>query len=216
MVKAVIFDMDGVLVNSQPIHYKADIFTLKDLGIAIAQSDLEKYAGTSNPNRFANFKKDFSIKQTIEQITAIQQKYIFNLIAKENLEPVSGVKHLIKALHINTKIAVASSSSYKFVNAVLNKIGIINFFDEIVSGEDMINSKPAPDIFLATANKLNVFPSDCVVIEDSTNGVLAAIAAKMKCIGYINATSGNQDLSKADLTIDDFNKLDANQILNLH
>lgn len=217
MIELVIFDMDGVLVNSQPIHFKADILTLKSFGVNITQKELEPYAGTSNPDRFAKFKNDFGIKESINQITLTQQGIIFDLIAKQNLELVSGIENLLNDLKVhNLKLAVASSSSYKLVNTILNKLNIINYFDLIVSGEDMANSKPDPCIFLATANKLNISPSNCVVIEDSTNGVLASVAACMKCIGYINITSGNQDLSKADLIIDDFDKIDANQILNLH
>lgn len=217
MVKAVIFDMDGVLIDSQPIHYEADTKTLEQLGVSISHRDLEKYAGTSNPNRFARFKKDFGIKESIERITALQESIIFNLIAKKSLYPIKGIKELLEELKsYNLKIAVASSSSHRFIDTILVKINLKDYFSIIVSGEDSENSKPAPDIFLATANKLNVSPSDCIVIEDSMNGVLAALAAQMKCIGYINPTSGNQDLSKATIIIDDFAKLSVNHIITLY
>lgn len=213
MVKAVIFDMDGVLIDSQPIHYKADMTTLEKLGVSISLKQLEQYAGTSNPNRFARFKKDFGIEQSVEEITIIQESIIFDLIAKNNLRPIKGVKQLLDDLKLhNLKLAVASSSSHKFIDAVLTKINVKDYFDIIVSGEDLKNSKPAPDIFLATANKLNIAPFDCIVIEDSENGVVAALAANMKCIGYINPNSGNQDLSKATLIVNDFAKIDIHRV----
>ncbi len=213
MVKAVIFDMDGVLVDSQPIHYKADMIALEKLGVSVSLEQLQKYTGTSNPNRFARFKKDFGIAQSVEEITVLQESIIFDLIAKNDLQPIKGVKQLLDNLKLHSlNLAVASSSSHKFIDAVLTKINIKDYFDIIVSGEDLKNSKPAPDIFLATANKLNITPADCIVIEDSENGVLAAIAANMKCIGYINPNSGNQDLTKATLIVDDFTKIDIHRV----
>lgn len=213
MVKAVIFDMDGVLVDSQPIHYKADMIALEKLGVNVSLEQLQKYTGTSNPNRFARFKKDFGIAQSVEEITVLQESIIFDLIAKNDLQPIKGVKQLLDNLKLhNLNLAVASSSSHRFIDAVLTKINIKDYFDIIVSGEDLKNSKPAPDIFLATANKLNITPADCIVIEDSENGVLAAITANMKCIGYINPNSGNQDLTKATLIVDDFTKIDIHRV----
>ncbi len=215
MIKAVIFDMDGVLIDSQPIHYEADRLTLSKLGVTVAHKDLEKYTGTSNPNRFAKFKEDFKIIQSISDITKIQEDIIFELISKQELTAISGIIELLEDLKINNiKMAVASSSSYRFINTILDKLDITKYFTEIVSGEDMKNSKPSPDIFLKTAEKLNVANEECVVIEDSENGVLAAISAGMKCIGYINITSGNQNLSKATVIIDDFKKITTDFVVN--
>lgn len=217
MIKAVIFDMDGVIIDSQPIHYEADKLALKSVGIDVSYNDLEKYAGTSNINRFTRFKKDFNLILSIKDFISIQQNIIFSLVAKAELLPISGIKELLESLKSNDiKIAVASSSSYIFIDTILNSINVKNYFTQVVSGEDMANSKPAPDIFLATAAKLNTEPSECVVIEDSMNGVLAAKEAGMKCIGYVNINSGSQDLSKATVIIDDFAKIDAGYVTKLN
>lgn len=94
--------------------------------------------------------------------------------------------------------------SKKNIDLILKKLDIEKYFDFVVSGEQVVKGKPEPDIFLKVADHYGRQPNDCIVIEDSTNGVLAAKAAKMFCIGYYNPYSGNQDLTKADLIIDNF------------
>src|SRR5690606_5174684 len=93
----------------------------------------------------------------------------------------------------------------KNIDLILQKLDIEKYFDFVVSGEQVVKGKPEPDIFLKVANHYSIHPKDCMVIEDSTNGVLAAKAANMFCVGYYNPSSGNQDLTKADLIIDSFN-----------
>ena len=138
------------------------------------------------------------------------------LVDESGLKAISGIEALLKDLKLNHfQIALASSSSYVFIDSILDKIGIRDYFDYILSGEDLANSKPAPDIFLEAAKGLGCLPHQCIVIEDSNNGVAAAKAAGMKCIGYMNRTSGNQDLTKATVVIDDFNRINAQFIEKL-
>jgi beta-phosphoglucomutase-like phosphatase (HAD superfamily) len=93
---------------------------------------------------------------------------------------------------------VASSSAEKLVTLVLQKIGVRRFFDVVLSGESVTKSKPEPEVFLKTASLLRVLPENCVVVEDAMHGVTAAKRAGMKCVGYRNRNTGNQDLSRAD------------------
>ena len=113
------------------------------------------------------------------------------------------------------KTAVASSSSYDLIGAVLERLDLRMYFDAIVSGEDMENGKPAPDIFLKTARVLKSDESSCVVIEDSGNGVLAANRAGMKVIGYINPSSGVQNLETATRIIQRFDQINGHDIKNM-
>lgn len=216
MKKAVLFDMDGVLVDSQPIHFTGDRRLLEYCGVQVKEKDLEKYAGTSNPNRFKMFIDAYGINHTLEEMDRVREDIMKQLVDESSLKAVSGIETLLNDLKLNHfQIALASSSSYVFIDSILDKTGIRNYFDFILSGEDLVNSKPAPDIFLETAKGLGCLPGQCIVIEDSSNGVAAAEAAGMKCIGYMNRTSGNQDLSKADVVIDDFNRIDAEFIEKL-
>jgi beta-phosphoglucomutase-like phosphatase (HAD superfamily) len=97
---------------------------------------------------------------------------------------------------------IASSGLMKNVQLILEKLNVEEYFSHLVSGEMVTNGKPSPDIFLQAAGHFSTKSSNCVVIEDSRNGVEAARSANMNCIGYINEGSGNQDLSKADLIVD--------------
>ena len=115
----------------------------------------------------------------------------------------------------NLRGTLPTSSGYELINMVLEKLGIAQYFDCITSGIDVKHGKPAPDVFLLAAERINKSPEECVVVEDSENGVNAAVAAGMKSVGYINPTSGKQCLDKANIVIDDFRKIDADVIYKL-
>ena len=123
-------------------------------------------------------------------------------VGNEKLEPVTGIPGLLAEIKdAGLKLGLASSSGRDFIEIVLTKLDILDYFDVIVSGEEVEKSKPDPDIFLKTAGNLGVNPEDCLVIEDSRHGVKAAILAGMKCIGFRNPNSGTHDLSLADAVV---------------
>lgn len=216
MITSIIFDMDGVLIDSQPMHYAADEITLKHFGVDVDLKLLESYAGTTNPDRYASFKALFHMSQFVEDMVAFREKAIMDYVQTHALKAIDGVAELLGSIRAaGLKTAVASSSSYDYIYAVLDKLGLSLYFDHVVSGEDMERGKPAPDIFLKTAEVMGSLPDACVVIEDSGNGVLAANGAGMKVVGFVNPSSGKQDLSTATLIIDAFDKISAAVLLNL-
>ena len=216
MITSVIFDMDGVLIDSQPIHFKSDILTIKNYGVVVTQKDLEKFAGTTNKTRFQLYKDEFNIHANIDEMIILRDKITMELFKQYPLVAIDGIKNLLIDLKgKGIKTAVASSSGYELIYTVLDKIGISQYYDKILSGEDVKNGKPEPDVFLGAAKLLDSLPKECVVIEDSTNGVIAGVSAGMKVIGYKNITSGNQDLSKANVIINNFNDINADFILKL-
>nr|WP_330362508.1 HAD-IA family hydrolase [[Clostridium] dakarense] len=118
----------------------------------------------------------------------------------------------------NIKIGLASSSPICDILDVTKSTGIYKYFDKLVSGESVEKSKPSPDIFLKAADELGVNSEECIVIEDSKNGVLAAKSANMKCIGFFNKDSGNQDLSSSDIIMSNMSDIDyefINKIVNI-
>lgn len=209
MIRAAIFDMDGVIIDSEPLHLNIEEDIFKKLGISITYEEHNTFIGTTSYYMWDKIRTNHNLTQSLEELVELDRNtYLDFLNNTLDLEPIKGVKELITDLHKNNiKLAVASSSPLNVIEKVLNLFHIRDYFDYIVTGDFVRKSKPEPDIFLYAAEKLDVDPKECVVIEDSHNGVLAAKKANMKCIGYKNPNSGNQDLSKADLTIDNFNNI---------
>lgn len=208
MLKAVIFDMDGVIIDSEPMHFMIDKKLLGSLGVEADERLLSRYVGVSNPEMLADIRKRFRLDFSINELLELKNKLLLEALSETNLQPVRGVRELILDLvSHNVLLAVASSSPKMFVETVLKKLGLQQYFKVVVSGEELEKSKPAPDIFIKAASLLNVRPDECVVIEDSTPGTEAAEKAGIRCVGYLNPNSGRQDLSKASVTTDDMRKL---------
>ncbi len=207
-MKAVIFDMDGVLVDSEPLHYESDITLLERLGISAPEGYLDRFVGMTNPVMWAEIAREFAIEKDVEEILNAQLSLKLKLLKKANLKPIDGIPELLAEIRkARIPVAVASSSSAIFIKEVLARIGVARYIDAYVSGENVPKSKPEPDVYLKAAETIGVEPAFCVAIEDSKNGAIAAKRAGMKCVGYRNPHPGNQDLSVCDLVVDDFRAL---------
>jgi beta-phosphoglucomutase family hydrolase len=212
--KAVIFDMDGVIVESEDAHIKAEKQIMLKRGIKISSDELHEYTGSTAHFMFTQLREKHELKDSVEALETEKEELLLKLI-QNDANPVKGVITLIKRLKLKrVKLAVASGSSRQIINYLLKKLEIAAMFDAIVGAEDVQQSKPAPDIFLAAAKRLSVEPEECVVIEDAYLGVRAAKKAGMKCVAYKNPSSGNQDLSEADAIIYSFLELKTDYILS--
>lgn len=215
MFKAVIFDMDGVIIDSEPIHLKLEQKLLKQLGVHITEEEYNGYIGTTAYYMWKAIRIRHGITKDLEELVkSDREAYYKHLVSNENeVVLVNGVKDFIKELRKNhAKLAIASSSPIEVIEAVARIFQLEEYFDVVVTGDYVEESKPEPDIFLYAAEKLGVLAEECIVIEDSHNGVIAAKKAGMKCLGYINPSSGNQDLHMADLLVDSFSKLSFDKI----
>ena len=214
MIKAVIFDLDGVLIDSEPLHCKADTQLLRELGADPPADYFDRFAGWKDAVMWEAIKTEFHIAKSIDEIMEMQVPIKLNLLKEGDYKAIQGIVELleeIKAVHI--PIAIASSSPKIFIEAVVEKIGIKQYFKILISGEEIERSKPEPDIFFKAASSLNVTPAECLVVEDSKSGTIAARKAGMKCIGYQNINSGNQDLTDADLIVNDIREIDIKKIM---
>ncbi|MGB8779836.1 MAG: HAD family phosphatase [Candidatus Bathyarchaeia archaeon] len=214
MIKAVLFDMDGVIAETEHVHVEAEKQTLLKYGVQITEDELHRYTGTTAKQMFMELIAKYKLDTTFEQIFNEKEEIMFKLLEMD-AQPVKGVIELIcelKKKHV--KLAVASSSHRRLVQYVLRKLEITRLFDSIISAEDVAHGKPDPEIFLMSAKRLKVSPAECLVVEDARLGVEAAKEAGMKCLGYRNPHSGNQDLSKADIVTDDFSSLDVQKLLS--
>lgn len=213
MIKAVIFDMDGVVAETERIHIEAEVQTMSKYGIRISEDELHEYTGTTAKVMFTKLIKKYSLNTTFGKMFDEKEKVLFKLL-EEGVQPTKGVVDLLfKLKKMKKKLAIASSSHRRMIEYVLKKLEIADFFDSVVGAEDITRSKPDPEIFLISARRLKVKPEECLVIEDSELGVKAAKMANMKCLGYINPSSGNQDLSRADSQIEDFSRLNLQELL---
>ncbi|KAI3349745.1 HAD family phosphatase [Clostridium botulinum] len=208
-MRAFIFDMDGVIIDSEPIHRQVHGEIMNTLGINISKGELALYAGATNEYIFTKLKERYRIKKSVSELMDYKSKLIINKVKEESLEPINGIRELLNALRKNNiKIAIGSSSPRSLIEAVIDKFNLHSAFDCIVSGEEVERSKPYPDVYIEVSKKLGINPEKCIVVEDSHNGVQAAKSAGMKCIGFNNVNSGNQDLSKADVRVDTIRKID--------
>lgn len=202
LIKAVIFDMDGVIIDSEPLHYEANKEIFSSLGIPIQDVPYSNYIGVSNEDMWQDLKNTFSLPYSVNELVEKQNNETLKYFKKSSFKPIDGIVELLITLKNNTfKIGLASSSPEVLIKEVLNFLNLDEYFDVYASADHVARGKPKPDLFIYTAGLLQVRPKECIVIEDSKNGVKAAKAAGMKCIGFVNPNSMNQDLSLADVTV---------------
>ncbi len=203
MGKYILFDMDGVLVNTEPMHFEIWKKILKEKGIDI---DYEHYKGCIGSTRgflYNLIKEGYGVDVSVYTDLPERFSQVKDEMLKENGIPrIEGAVETIKYLYDKGyEMAVASSSSQDYIESQMKMLGIDKCFKVLFSAENVEKPKPAPDVFLAVAEKLGGKPAECTVVEDSANGSRAAKAAGMTCIGFKNPDSGNQDLSVADKII---------------
>lgn len=209
MLKAVIFDMDGVLVDSEILHCKAAVLTLNNLGIDVSFEYCFGFVGSTTTHMMQTIIKDYNLSCTESELLSLYNQTKKKLIDETGYDKVPFTKELIIHLHsIGIKLAIASSSSLEDITYVTKTFDIYSYFHKIVSGAFIKNPKPAPDIYIMAANELGVEIDECIVFEDSYNGVTSGKAAGMPVIGFVNKNSGDQDLSKADILIEGFEEID--------
>lgn len=176
---AVIFDMDGVLVDGEPLHFAAVNQLLGEEGRSISLERYKPYMGTKTG--WSEIISDFKLTQPREHYSARYRELILESYRKHS-EPLPGAVELVRGLQARRMpLGIASSSIRPWVEACLDRIGLLDAFDEIVTGSEVERGKPAPDIYLLTAERLGVEPRSCLVFEDAPAGIESAKNAGMVC-----------------------------------
>lgn len=207
---AVIFDMDGVLVDTEPLHYRINQLVMEAMGHELPYEYYRQFIGSTNTHMWNTLIRDYGLLLSPDELNAMAAKKKEEIIAREGYPEIAGAREFVASLKkAGIKLAVASSSAPFMIDKMTAGVGVREYFDELVSGETVERPKPAPDVFLKAADMLGVRPSECLVIEDSENGTKAARAAGMACLGFINPGSGVQDLSAADYLFEAYEGIDA-------
>lgn len=219
MIKAVIFDMDGVIIDSEPIYSEVDKKMFKELNININQGEIESYIGKNSFDMWTEISDKYSLKNsfTIQELIDNQRKLFVDALGNsKKLSTIDGVIDWMKHFKNNdVRMIIASSSPGDIINFVIERFQLKDFVEGYIDGDSVKKGKPNPEIFLRAAQKLNVKLEECIVIEDSHNGVKAAKSAGMKCLGFRNKNSGNQDISMADYIFSSYSRENLNRIMNL-
>lgn len=198
MIEGVIFDMDGVLVDSEPFICEAAIKMFAEHGVTVQPEDFLPFVGAGEDRYVGGPAEKYGFPLDLARDKARTYE-IYGQIIKGRLQPLRGVREFIdRCRERGLKLAVASSADRIKVGYNLSEIKLPeDTFDEIVSGEDVVNKKPDPEVFLLAANKLRIAPERCLVVEDAVNGVRAAKAAGCRCLA-ITSTFTTEELDGAD------------------
>lgn len=206
MLKAVIFDMDGVIVDSEPLHHRAYNAMFDEIGISVSDEQYDSLTGKSTINICRLLKKDFGLLHSPHELMAIKRRYYYDFFEKDkSFDLIKGVRYLIQNYQDNgLTMVLGSSASMPNIDRIFERFGLNPYFKKKISGAELKDSKPHPEIFIKAARATGFSPEECLVIEDATNGIKAAKAAGIFCVGYDSKHSKNQDYSLADLVISDF------------
>jgi HAD superfamily hydrolase (TIGR01509 family) len=187
MLQAIIFDMDGVLIDSEPIHYNADTEIFNHLGIVLSHEDRSIFVGMGAEGVYSWLKERYLLAQSLEELLDFDNQFRLDFFRSHELSAIPGIPRLLRALQTHgLPMAVASSSVRSHVDYILSALGLSGFFTITLAGDEVEHTKPDPGLFLKAAELLNVAPENCLVIEDSKNGIIAAKAAGMRCVAYAN------------------------------
>jgi beta-phosphoglucomutase family hydrolase len=202
---AVIFDMDGVIVDNHAYHHEAWMTFFQKYGLTV-EGDVSHFFGRTNQDILEAVFPDELDQAHLYQFAGEKEK-LYRELYEGNVEMAEGLPELLEnLLKMGMKLAVATSAPPGNVDFVMKNTGLRRYFDLVVDSSMVAKGKPDPEIYLLAARKLNVKPARCVVVEDSVSGIRAALAAGMKVVA-ITTTSGRERLAEADMIIDNFDEL---------
>ena len=196
-MQAIIFDMDGVLVDSEPVHFEATRLLMQEHGIVYTSADEEAFFGCTDREMFRELRARYGLAAHEHDLAEQWIERVVRLLP-QRIVPMPGVPEVLERLRASgRRLALASSSSPAIIRTTIEGLGLGGIFEATVSGRDVGLGKPAPDIFLETARRMGLEPAECLVVEDSQNGLRAAVAAGIACVVIPCASTAHQDFHGA-------------------
>src|SRR6056300_1435929 len=213
MLKAVIFDMDGVIVDSEPLHHRAYQKMFLEIGLTVSDQLYEIFTGKATLAICQRLCTEFNLEGKAETLVQCKRKHFKTLFEEaQDFQLLEGVLERIQEYHkAGLTLILASSASMQNINRIFKRFDLDHYFKAKLSGADLKASKPHPEIFIKATSETGFLRENCFVIEDSTNGIKAAKAAGLFCVGFDSPQSKNQDYKEADLTINSFKEIEFNK-----
>ncbi|WP_258104990.1 HAD family phosphatase [Marinoscillum sp. MHG1-6] len=214
MLKAAIFDMDGVIIDSEPLHYKAYHQMFDEVGISVSAELYDSLTGKSTINVCKQLKDHYNLSQSPEELAAIKRRHYDVIFENDKtFDLIKGVRQLIENYHESgLTLVLGSSATMPSIERIFKRFELNPYFKAKLSGAELKASKPHPEIFIKAAEATGYLPEECIVIEDATNGIQAAKDAGIFCVGFDSIHSKNQDYSKADMVISNFEEIHFDKI----
>jgi len=208
--------MDGVIIDSEPTHQKLEFEMFAELGLTISAEEHKNFVGTSAIDMWTLIKQNHALPKTPQDLLLYGRAKYWEALDNDRVPLVNGARDLISMFFSNNFVVqVASSATRPTVDRVISHFQLESYFSFRIGGDEVKKSKPDPEIFIKAAAQSGTAPENCLVIEDSKNGIKAAQEAGMKCIGYVNPGTGNQDLSAADVVVTSLRDIDLAMVKEL-
>lgn len=204
MIEAILFDMDGVIIDSEPLHKETFFLMADKLGFSMNDKAYDAFIGRSAVSQWQYAVDTFDLDKPAKVLAQEQiAMFMEQLDIPGKATPSPGLDVILKFIEKRCLLSgLASSNDRPVVEKIVRLLGLEKYLKAVVSADDAARAKPAPDVFLLAAQKIGVSPDRCLVVEDASNGIRAAKAAGMSCIAYKNPNSGEQNLSEADYQVD--------------
>lgn len=212
-IEALIFDMDGVIVDSEPLHLRAFQTVLAEFDVPYTEEENRQFLGCKDLAIAKVFVARYRLPLTPLELVDRKESVLARLFAAESI-PQPGLSGILEqARRLGIPMAVASSATLPTIELVTETLSVRQYFHNLTSGDEVENGKPAPDVFLLAARRLGVAPSGCLVIEDTLNGIRAAKAAGMTCVAIPCQATMHEDHGLADARLSSLDELDLSRLV---